>query len=130
MHHLFEIVQTPDVIKQPLWDISAKGASAYPDNASYVREQLITLLSTSFPNLTHGQVQACVAGMFDLKDHSMFKNHLRDFLVQTKQFASQDNAELYAEEAAAKAAVERQRLDAVVPGIIPPNERQEEMMDA
>jgi exportin-1 len=60
----------------------------------------------------------------------MFKDHLRDFLVQTKQFASQDNAELYAEEVAARAAAERQRLDTVVPGIIPPNERPEEMMDA
>lgn len=130
MHHLFEIIQTPDVIKQPLWDAASVGPAAFPDNASYVREQLITLLSTSFPNLTAAQVQACVAGMFDLKDHSMFKNHLRDFLVQTKQFASQDNAELYAEEAAAKAAAERQRLDSVVPGIIPPNERQEDMTDA
>lgn len=130
MHHLFEIVQTPDVIKLPLWDVAAKGPNAYPDNASYVREQLINLLSTSFPNLTPGQVQACVTGMFDLKDHSMFKDHLRDFLVQTKQFASQDNAELYAEEVAARAAAERQRLDTVVPGIIPPNERPEEMMDA
>jgi exportin-1 len=67
MHHLFEIVQTPDVIKLPLWDVAAKGPNAYPDNASYVREQLINLLSTSFPNLTPGQVQACVTGMFDLK---------------------------------------------------------------
>lgn len=37
-------------------------------------------------------------GMLDLSDFNYFKNHLRDFLVQTKQFALQDNAELYAEE--------------------------------
>ena len=64
------------------------------------------------------------------QDHSAFKNHLRDFLVQTKQFASQDNADLYAEEAAAKAAAERERLSQAVPGIVPPNERQDEMTDA
>lgn len=34
------------------------------------------------------QVAACVAGMFELKDFAAFKHHLRDFLVQTKQFAS------------------------------------------
>jgi exportin-1 len=40
--------------------------------------------------------------MFELKDFGAFKSALRDFLVQTKQFASQDNADLFAEEAAAQ----------------------------
>ncbi len=30
-----------------------------------------------------------MSGMFEYKDFSAFKHHLRDFLVQTKQFASQ-----------------------------------------
>lgn len=50
--------------------------------------------------LTPPPTQATVAGMFELKDFSAFKHHLRDFLVQTKQFASQDNADLFAEEVA------------------------------
>ena len=41
-------------------------------------------------------------GMFDYTEFSEFKHHLRDFLVQTKQFASQDNAELFADEVQAK----------------------------
>ena len=45
-------------------------------------------------------LQACVQGMFQLKDDSAFKQHLRDFLVQTKSFADKNNADLYAEEAA------------------------------
>jgi hypothetical protein len=45
-------------------------------------------------------MQACVAGMFDYKDFAVFKQHLRDFLVQTKQFADANNAELFAEEVA------------------------------
>ena len=45
-------------------------------------------------------LQACVQGMFQLKDDSTFKQHLRDFLVQTKSFADKNNADLYAEEAA------------------------------
>ena len=45
-------------------------------------------------------MQACVQGMFQLKDDSAFKQHLRDFLVQTKSFADKNNADLYAEEAA------------------------------
>ena len=45
--------------------------------------------------------QACVTGMFELRDFSAFKQHARDFLVQTKSFADKDNVELFAEEAAA-----------------------------
>ena len=45
-------------------------------------------------------MQACVVGMFELQEFSAFKQHLRDFLVQTKSFASQDNADLFAEEVA------------------------------
>ena len=42
-----------------------------------------------------------MAGMFELQDNTAFKDHLRDFLVQTKSFSSQDNADLFADEAAA-----------------------------
>ena len=38
--------------------------------------------------------------MFQLKDDAAFKQHLRDFLVQTKSFADKNNVDLYAEEAA------------------------------
>ena len=40
--------------------------------------------------------------MFELKEDSAFKQHLRDFLVQTKSFADKNNADLFAEEAAAQ----------------------------
>lgn len=39
--------------------------------------------------------------MLELQDNAAFKDHLRDFLVQTKSFSSQDNADLFADEAAA-----------------------------
>jgi len=45
-------------------------------------------------------LQACVRGMFEYKDFPTFKQHLRDFLVQTKAFATQDNAALFADEQA------------------------------
>lgn len=62
-----------------------------------------------------------MSGMFELKEFGTFKNHLRDFLVQTKQFASQDNSQLFAEdverELQAQKANEVQRL-AAVPGLV------------
>lgn len=66
--------------------------------------------------------QVLVQGMFDYKkDLTMFKNHLRDFLVQTKQFKSSDNSAMFAEEQAARQAAERQRIEAI-PGMLPPSQ--------
>jgi exportin-1 len=73
-------------------------------------------------------VAAFVNGLFEFKnDTTAFKNHLRDFLVQSKGFSSQDNKDLYAEEAAAQREAERQRMLSI-PGLIAPNEIQDDGM--
>ncbi|KAK9840628.1 hypothetical protein WJX81_005548 [Elliptochloris bilobata] len=126
LHHLFGVVGS-DVIKAPLWDVAALGPAAYPSNAVFVHHHVTQLLSTSFPNMRAQQVEACVTGMFELRDFSAFKQHARDFLVQTKSFADKDNAELFAEEAAAMREAERQRL-AAIPGMVHPHEQAEEAM--
>lgn len=108
------------VIRAPLWDTATKGPSAYASNADFVREFVTELLATSFPNLTPAQVQASVAGMLDLRDFSAFKHLLRDFLVQSRAFASADNADLFAEEVAAQRAEQEARL-AAIPGMLPPS---------
>ncbi|GMH35437.1 hypothetical protein BSKO_03305 [Bryopsis sp. KO-2023] len=115
LHHLFTVVQMDGAIQGPLWDQSKGGT--HTNNATYIREFVEDLLTRSFPNLTAAQVMACVAGMFDMREFPAFKSHLRDFLVQTKQFASQDNAELYAEEAAAQREAEKRRM-AGIPGML------------
>lgn len=123
LHHLFNVVEFPNVITAPLWDVAIKGPNFYPSNAAFVRDHVTTMLSTSFPNLTQPQVVACVAGMFDHKDFAAFKHHLRDFLVQTKQFADKDNAELFAEEVEkelAQSKVAEAQRQAAVPGLVPP----------
>ncbi|GMI83854.1 EXPORTIN 1, ARABIDOPSIS THALIANA EXPORTIN 1, exportin 1A, HEAT-INTOLERANT 2 [Hibiscus trionum] len=71
-----------------------------------------------------------VNGLFESRnDLSTFKNHMRDFLVQLKEFSAQDNKDLYAEEAAVQRERERQRMLSI-PGLIPPNEVQDEMLDS
>ena len=56
-------------------------------------------------------------GMFDYKtDLTAFKNHLRDFLVQTKQFKTSDNSAMFAEEQAARQASERRARGEAIPG--------------
>jgi hypothetical protein len=56
LHHLFTLLDTP-VIKGPLWDATALGATAFASNGAYVRQQVAQLLSSSFPNLTQPQVR-------------------------------------------------------------------------
>jgi hypothetical protein len=103
-------------LTEPLWDTSALGQAAYPSNEDYVGTETVNLLSSSFPNINPvevhtscflfvflllffisskimpphplPQVNAFVRGLFTSRnDLQVFKNHLRDFLVQTKEFS-------------------------------------------
>lgn len=71
-----------------------------------------------------------VSGLFESRgDQSKFKDHIRDFLVQSKEFSAQDNKDLYAEEAAAQRERDRQRMLSI-PGLVAPNEIQDDMADS
>ncbi|KAL0304547.1 UNVERIFIED_CONTAM: protein EXPORTIN 1A [Sesamum radiatum] len=128
LQHLFCLVES-GALTEPLWDV-ATVPYAYPNNGMFVREYTIKLLSTSFPNMTAAEVTQFVNGLFESRvDLSAFKNHIRDFLVQSKEFSAQDNKDLYAEEAAAQRERERQRMLSI-PGLIAPSEIQDEMVDS
>jgi exportin-1 len=116
-------------LTEPLWDATTV-PYPYPDNVAFVREYTIKLLSSSFPNMTAAEVTQFVNGLYESRnDPSGFKNNIRDFLVQSKEFSAQDNKDLYAEEAAAQRERERQRMLSI-PGLIAPNEIQDEMVDS
>uniref|UniRef100_A0A453MKP6 Importin N-terminal domain-containing protein n=1 Tax=Aegilops tauschii subsp. strangulata TaxID=200361 RepID=A0A453MKP6_AEGTS len=124
LQHLFCVV---DGLTEPLWDASTV---SYPSNAMFVRDYTIKLLGASFPNMTAAEVTKFVDGLLGSRhDLPSFKNHIRDFLVQSKEFSAQDNKDLYAEEAAVQREKERQRMLAI-PGLIAPSELQDEMVDS
>ncbi|GMI78901.1 EXPORTIN 1, ARABIDOPSIS THALIANA EXPORTIN 1, exportin 1A, HEAT-INTOLERANT 2 [Hibiscus trionum] len=128
LQNLFSLVES-GLLTEPLWD-AATVPYPYPNNGMFVREYTIKLLSTSFPNMTAAEVTQFVNGLFESRnDLSTFKNHIRDFLVQSKEFSAQDNKDLYAEEAAVQRERERQRMLSI-PGLIAPNEIQDEMLDS
>ncbi|EFJ16798.1 hypothetical protein SELMODRAFT_233936 [Selaginella moellendorffii] len=128
LRHLFCLVDS-GVLTQPLWDVSVAGPTAYANNMLFVRDYTIKLLHSSFPNMTLSEVTMFVNGLFDNRNDLVgFKNHLRDFLIQSKKFSVQDNKDLYADEAAAQREAERQRMLSV-PGLIAPNEIHDEMLD-
>lgn len=123
LQHMFHLVQMNQVTV-PLFDpsISSHGQS----NPAFLREHISTLLITSFPNVTKTQVNAFVEGIFDLKmDLPTFKTHLRDFLIQLKEFSVEDNSCLYNEEVEKKQhekAQEVQNQRCSVPGLLKPSE--------
>ena len=58
---------------------------SFASNMAFVQSHLLTLLSSSFPNMTETQVQRIVDKMFESVDNmTAFKNHCRDFLVQVR----------------------------------------------
>ncbi|KAK8942565.1 hypothetical protein KSP39_PZI009380 [Platanthera zijinensis] len=116
-------------LTEPLWDASTVPLT-FPNNTAFVRDYTIKLLGTSFPNMTPVEVTLFIDGLFESKhDIHAFKNHIRDFLIQSKGFSAQDNKDLYAEEAAAQKERERQRMLAI-PGLVAPSELQDEMVDS
>lgn len=110
----------------PLWDPNTTNVPNM-NNQTFVREFVINLLSTSFQNLTPNQTRAFVFGAFErANDIVAFKAHLRDFLVQLKEFAGSDNEELFLEEreaAQAKLLEEQRQRAAAIPGMIPQSEQ-------
>ncbi|XP_076945553.1 protein EXPORTIN 1A-like [Bidens hawaiensis] len=128
LQHLFCLVES-GALTEPLWDASTVSYS-YPNNGAFVREYTIKLLCGSFPNIPSSEVTKFVNGLFESRaDLYTFKNHIRDFLVQSKEFSTQDNKDLYAEEAAAQKEKEWQQMLSI-PGLIAPNEIQDEMVDS
>lgn len=128
LQHLFCLADST-VLTQPLWDVATLGPTAFPSNAAFVCDYTIKLLSTSFPNMTPQEITLFVKGLMLAKDDiSAFKNLLRDFLVQSKEFSDKDNKDLFAEEAAQQKEIERQRMMSI-PGLIAPSELQDDMSD-
>jgi exportin-1 len=120
---MFHLVQMNQVTV-PLFDPAT--ASPGQTNALFVKEHISTLLLTSFPNLTRTQVITFVEGMMDVSmDLPTFKSHLRDFLIQLKEFSVEDNSGLFSEETEQEA---RQREEMIrqqrsaVPGMLKPSE--------
>ncbi|EFN77629.1 Exportin-1 [Harpegnathos saltator] len=104
-----------------------------PDNALYIQEFVARLLRAAFPHLTDNQIKITVQGLFHLnQDITAFKEHLRDFLVQIREYTGEDDSELYLEEretALRLAQEEKRRQQMAVPGILNPHEMPEEMQD-
>jgi len=126
--YMFSLVER-NKITTPLESTTAVAA----DNITYTHQFLLNLLKAAFPHLNEPQIKIFIEGLFSFnQDISAFKEHLRDFLVQIREFAGEDNSDLFLEEregAIKQAQEEKKKIQMSVPGIIGPHEIQEDMQD-
>ncbi|CAH1183729.1 unnamed protein product [Ceutorhynchus assimilis] len=105
-----------------------------PDNILFIKEYTASLLKSAFPrHLSDNQVKVIVQGMFSLnQDLVAFKEHLRDFLVQIREYIGEDDSDLFLEEreiALRSVEAEKRRVQLSVPGIVNPHEMPEDMQE-
>jgi len=87
---IFFIVDSGN-ITCPLW---GQGQN-YNNNQSYLREAVCKLIAGAFKHLQPEVIKNFTLGLFQLStDINKFNVHLRDFLVQTKEFQVTDNSAL------------------------------------
>jgi len=123
LRHMFHLVQMNQVTL-PLFDPAQQPPGT--TNPAFLKQHIADLLVSSFPNLTRSQVGKFVDGMMDIRmDLPTFKGHLRDFLIELKEFSSEDNSGLFSEEREKAALAQQQAIDAqrrAIPGIVKPDE--------
>jgi exportin-1 len=120
---MFHLVQMNQVTV-PLFDPATQPPGQ--TNPAFLRDHMGNLLVASFPNLSKMQVGKFVDGMLDIKmDLPTFKTHLRDFLIELKEFNAEDNSALYTEEQERERQKQEMALRAErssVPGMLKPAE--------
>merc|ERR1719513_6944 len=89
------------------------------NNLLFVQQYVANLLKTAFNHLQNEQIRIFVKGLFSLNhDIPQFKSHLRDFLIQIKEYAGEDTHDLFLEEretALLKAEEEKLKVQSSVP---------------
>mmetsp|Transcript_49557 Transcript_49557/g.124609 ORF Transcript_49557/g.124609 Transcript_49557/m.124609 type:complete len:1073 (-) Transcript_49557:41-3259(-) len=97
---LFEMCRTVEsgMVGVPLW--GNQQVEAGMTNQRFIREHIFKLLASNFPNVTKTQLQHFVTTLFDASlDLPTFKSHVRDFLVELKEFNKEEDLQLlYLEE--------------------------------
>lgn len=127
--YIFSIVES-DKIQAPL---SQTQFETKQSNVEFLKSYVKDLLKNVYPHLNDAQIEITVKGFFDLdQDIPAFKDHLRDFLIQIREFSGTDDSDLFLAEREAmlkQHEEEKRRKQMMVPGIINPHEIPEAMQD-
>jgi len=108
-------------------EVPLNEANPSQSNMDYVYEAIATLFRSHFSkNLTDAQIRITIKGFFSFnRQLSKMREHVRDFLVQIKEEAGEDTADLFLEEKEAEIQKVQSEKRAI-PGIQNPNDIDEE----
>jgi len=108
-------------------EVPLNEANPSQPNMDYVYEAIATLFRSHFSkNLTDAQIRITIKGFFSFnRQLSKMREHVRDFLVQIKEEAGEDTADLFLEEKEAEIQKVQSEKRAI-PGIQNPNDIDEE----
>lgn len=127
--YIFSMIET-EKIRVPL---STTQLQTNLSNVAFVKQYVKDLLKNVYPHLTDAQIDITVKGFFDLdQDIPAFKDHLRDFLIQIREFSGADDSDLFLAERESllkQHEEEKRRRQMMVPGVINPHDIPEEMQD-
>uniref|UniRef100_A0A1I7X0G7 CRM1_C domain-containing protein n=1 Tax=Heterorhabditis bacteriophora TaxID=37862 RepID=A0A1I7X0G7_HETBA len=97
-------------------------------NVDYIYAHIGNIFVQHFTNLTQDQIRVSIKGFFSFNtDIALMRNHLRDFLVQIKEFNGEDTSDLFLEEREAEIQAAQAKKKSV-PGMVNPNEIDEDNM--
>uniref|UniRef100_A0A914WL50 Exportin-1 C-terminal domain-containing protein n=1 Tax=Plectus sambesii TaxID=2011161 RepID=A0A914WL50_9BILA len=120
---MFTAVESSAIISTPL-----NAENQQQSNVDFIYEFVGRLFKAAFPHLSDNQIRVTVKGFYSFnQEPAKMKEHLRDFLVQLKEFVGEDTTDLYLEEREAEIQAVQKKKQAV-PGILNPHELLEEDM--
>merc|ERR1712018_432825 len=123
--YMFTLVESEKVT------VPLNAADKTVTNMVHIQGFVANLLKSAFPHLSDNQIKITVTGLFNLdQDIPGFKDHLRDFLIQIREFTGEDDSDLYLEEREASlktAQEEKRKIQISVPGMLNPHEVPEDM---
>ncbi|KAJ7088867.1 CRM1 C terminal-domain-containing protein [Mycena belliarum] len=120
---MFQLVDT-EPIPASLFD-AAQVQDPNMSNLTFLREYTANLLHSAFPHVPAADVHTLVEGLATYHaDSNRFKQAVRDFLIQLKEFSG-DNAELFLDEKEAEVqrkAEEERQAAMQIPGMLKPSQ--------
>merc|ERR1712141_650672 len=91
--YMFTLVESEKVT------VPLNSADKTVTNMVHIQGFVANLLKSAFPHLSDNQIKITVTGLFNLnQDIPGFKDRLRDFLVQIREFTGEDDSDLFLEE--------------------------------
>jgi len=118
--HAMTLQRIISIVESPRLGVQLYPPGMFSSNSEFLHAHMVKVLSQAFPNVHPNEVKIFVDGLYATKlEPPKFKQFMRDFIIQTKEFSIGGNEEFYAEEKAQTEVLKEQELHSI-PGMAAP----------